>query len=161
VLARAESLPLRGACADIVCSAQAWHWVDVDRAAPEVLRVLRPGGALALWWNDVAADGVPWHEDQQERLEAISPGYARDYREPPQAEEMMPTFSSIEFFRTRWERTLPIDDYIVSLSSRSYVAAIGERLGEFLDAERASLAEAFPDGVVVEPFETRLYVGRS
>ena len=32
------------------------------------------------------------------------------------------------------------------------------RLPAFLAAERASLAAAFPDGTVVEPFETSLFV---
>jgi SAM-dependent methyltransferase len=34
-----------------VLVAQAWHWMDADRAIPEVARVLRPGGRLGLVWN--------------------------------------------------------------------------------------------------------------
>jgi SAM-dependent methyltransferase len=36
---------------DAVLVAQAWHWVDPERAIPEVARVLRPGGRLGLVWN--------------------------------------------------------------------------------------------------------------
>jgi hypothetical protein len=32
------------------------------------VRVLRPGGALALWWNTSALD-LPWAADQARRLE--------------------------------------------------------------------------------------------
>ena len=60
VLGTANALPFADASADLVCAAQAWHWVDVDRAGPEVRRVLRPGGALAVWWNNVTADGQQW-----------------------------------------------------------------------------------------------------
>jgi hypothetical protein len=60
---------------------------------------------------------------------------------------------------------LPIDEYIVWMHSKSYVAAIAEHHGDaaledFMAAERASLLVAFPDGRIVEPFVTELYVVR-
>ncbi|MDH5334239.1 MAG: class I SAM-dependent methyltransferase, partial [Thermoleophilia bacterium] len=47
----AEAIPLPDASADVVVSAQAFHWFDHDAALPESVRVLRPGGWLALVWN--------------------------------------------------------------------------------------------------------------
>jgi SAM-dependent methyltransferase len=160
VLATAEALPFADDTADLVCAAQAWHWVDADRAGPEARRVLRPGGALAVWWNNVTADGTPWFEEQQARIEEMNPAYSRDYRERPYAESLASYFSSVETFTTAWSRTLPIEDYLVWLRSKSYVAAIGERLPQFLADEEASLLTAFPDGQVIEPFAVRLLVAR-
>jgi SAM-dependent methyltransferase len=47
----AEALPAPDGSVDAVLAASAWHWVDEERAVPEVSRVLRPGGRLALVWS--------------------------------------------------------------------------------------------------------------
>src|SRR5918912_1591173 len=46
-----EDIPLGDTSVDAVLVAQAWHWVDPERACPEVARVLVPGGRLGLVWN--------------------------------------------------------------------------------------------------------------
>jgi SAM-dependent methyltransferase len=51
LLGTAEEIPLEDNSVDAVLVAQAWHWVDPERAIPEVARVLRPGGRLGLVWN--------------------------------------------------------------------------------------------------------------
>jgi len=48
---RAEQIPLEDASVDAVFAAQAFHWFDHARAIPEIARVLRPGGVLAIVWN--------------------------------------------------------------------------------------------------------------
>ncbi|MBX6390147.1 MAG: methyltransferase domain-containing protein [Frankia sp.] len=161
-LADGEALPLRAGVADLVCYAQSWHWVQVPVAAAEAARVLRPGGSLAVWWNDVDAADTRWWQRQQERLERMSPGYRREYRTRPFADELRWTglFSEVVTLSGRWRRELDIDAYMTWLLSKTYVVAIGPRLDEFLDAERRSLLRAFPDGVIEEPFRTVLVVAR-
>ncbi len=51
VSGNAESMPLEDASADVVTCAQAFHWFDHAVALPEIARILRPGGRLALVWN--------------------------------------------------------------------------------------------------------------
>jgi SAM-dependent methyltransferase len=48
----AEDMPLPDATVEVVASGQAFHWFDTGRALDEIARVLRPGGWLALLWNE-------------------------------------------------------------------------------------------------------------
>ncbi len=48
----AEQIPLPDASVDGVFAGQAFHWFANDQAIAEIARVLRPGGALALIWNE-------------------------------------------------------------------------------------------------------------
>lgn len=58
-LAAAESIPLASRSVDVVIAGQAFHWFDTDRSIPEIARVLRPGGTLALVWNE-RDERIPW-----------------------------------------------------------------------------------------------------
>ncbi|HEX4657984.1 MAG TPA: class I SAM-dependent methyltransferase [Streptosporangiaceae bacterium] len=48
---RAEAIPLPDASFEAVLAGQAMHWFDMSLAAPELARVLVPGGVLAGLWN--------------------------------------------------------------------------------------------------------------
>ena len=55
----AEETGLPNDVYDIVVFAQSWHWMDSDRAGLEAARILAPGGALAIVWNQMAVS-IPW-----------------------------------------------------------------------------------------------------
>ncbi len=55
----AEEIPGPDNAYDVVVGAQCFHWFDVDRAIPEIARVLKPGGSLALTWN-TRDERIPW-----------------------------------------------------------------------------------------------------
>ncbi|MBA2410224.1 MAG: class I SAM-dependent methyltransferase [Gammaproteobacteria bacterium] len=48
-VAPAETSGLESASVDLITVAQALHWLDLPRFYAEVLRVLRPGGVIAVW----------------------------------------------------------------------------------------------------------------
>ncbi len=56
---RGEDIPLPDASVDAVVISAAWHWLDPERAVPEITRVLRVDGKLGVIW--VSRDErVPW-----------------------------------------------------------------------------------------------------
>jgi ubiquinone/menaquinone biosynthesis C-methylase UbiE len=58
----AEQIPLPDGVVEAVTAASCWHWMDPERAIPEISRVLRPGGVLALMWTR-RNRSVPWAEE--------------------------------------------------------------------------------------------------
>jgi SAM-dependent methyltransferase len=47
----AEAIPLDAASVDAVFVGEAFHWFDAAEAIPEIVRVLRPRGGLAIFWT--------------------------------------------------------------------------------------------------------------
>ena len=163
VQGRGETLPLRDATADLVCAAQAWHWVDPVRGAQSAARVLRSGGVFAAWWNNDRLPENPWCEAQDARLDLHNSTW-REGRRPdgPSWLEALRTYGFAVDDQPQvfsWKRSIEIDRYVRWLASKSYVAQARDRDG-FLSAEREHLLGYFPDGVVVEHFVTGLWVAR-
>lgn len=153
----ATAIPLRDHCADLVTSAQAWHWMDPAFAVPEFRRVLRPGGVFAAWWNYTQRDSA-WEAEQEERINAaaepgwrqVSAPFAQDGKELGADFDLPVTAHAFS-----WERTVSLDTHLDNLVSKSYVAALSNR-DEFLATERAILSEQFPDGYLTERFGTHM-----
>jgi SAM-dependent methyltransferase len=155
VLGSGSALPVRGGAADLVTCAQAWHWMDPARAVPQIRRVLRPGGVFAAWWNFTTRERA-WELLQEERISAVSP----HWREAPNGRaketlDTLPGLTDLREHRFSWWRAIPMDRYLMSLASKSYIAALDDTDG-FLAREREILAKVFPGGTVREDFVTKL-----
>lgn len=68
VQASAEQTGLEPQTADLVTAAQAFHWFDMDRALPEMARILKPGGGVALFWNVRDVERSPFLADYEALL---------------------------------------------------------------------------------------------
>jgi SAM-dependent methyltransferase len=58
-VARAEDIPLPPAAVDVVVVGPRFASLDTSRTLPEIARVLRPGGSLALVWSS-GDTKIPW-----------------------------------------------------------------------------------------------------
>lgn len=71
----AEDTGLPDASVDLVACAQAFHWFDADAARAEFRRILKPGGQVALLWNQRLLDASPFLTG----YEALLKQHATDY----------------------------------------------------------------------------------
>jgi SAM-dependent methyltransferase len=67
----AEAIPLGDGEAHAIVVGNAFHHLDADRAFEEIRRVLRPGGAIALFWAWPAEDGMARYPRLREVDEVI------------------------------------------------------------------------------------------
>lgn len=161
-----NALPLADASLDLLTYAQSWHWTDTGRSVPEALRVLRPGGALAMWWNTASCD-EPWARDQEERIVRAC-GAARPKLEATGgtgpdgiAAGRLAGLDGLALARRHlaWSRTVPLETHLANVTSHSaFLVLDAARTRQFVAEERAVLAGLFPDGTVEERYVVDLLV---
>jgi SAM-dependent methyltransferase len=144
VAGSAEAMPVPDASADVVTSAQAFHWFDHDNALPEIARVLRPGGRIALVWNS-RDDGDPW----MARLSAIIGNESIQESDVVPVLDASGLFGPVSTAMFAFEQTLDRDGLLDLVLSRSYLAKLSPAEREpVLDAVGALYDEtATGDGV--------------
>jgi SAM-dependent methyltransferase len=118
-LGSAEVIPLPDVYADVVTCAQSFHWFDHAVALPEIARVLRPGGRLALVWNS-RDDRDPWMTRLSEVIGNETVGHD-DVARPIDESGLFGTVETAEFtFEQRLDRATLLDLVL----SRSYCAKL-------------------------------------
>lgn len=153
VVAAAEHIPLPSRTADVVVCAQAFHWFDHAAALPEIARVLRPGGTLALVWN-TRDERTPWVR----RLNAILGG-SDDHPGLVAPAEESEQFGWVERQEFRFWQSLRRDELFDLVRSRSYVALLDDEERADLLARVGALYDDYgrgPDGMQL-PYVTRCY----
>jgi len=156
VVADAARLPVRDRCADLVCFAQSWHWLDHDVAGVESARVLRDGGRWAAWWSHARADGEAWFEAYWDVLEARTAA-RRVHRDTDWGTTLDPmAFASAARSTHPWERVVSIEGWLTDQRSHSYIGLDGRH--DVLGALESILRDAFGTGPVRCRYETWLWV---
>ncbi len=143
VQGQAEEIPAADSTYDVVIAQSAWHWVDEARAVPEVARVLRPGGRLALawtgtdrsvdWMRSLWAGGIELSSDQSTEVDSRR---RRRHRHMVNLEASGPSpFGEPETRLFRWNRLMTKHDLVALAATYSAVITMeDEARREHLDA---------------------------
>lgn len=149
VLATAEDTGLADASFDAILVAQAWHWMDPDAASAEAARILRPGGTLAMVWNQrVPTPG--W----QESFDAVQDALRGVDLIDAEASAARPPFAERGELQFTWSREVPAEDFIQNYTTHSpFLLASPEEQARRLERWR-TLVEANSGELVTEVFRT-------
>jgi SAM-dependent methyltransferase len=129
----AEEIPLQDNSVDAVLVAQAWHWVDAERAIPEVARVLRPGGRLGLVWN-TRDERLGWVRELGRIIGSDSDSGRTQLTLPA-------PFTDVQRHQVEWTNYLTPQALIDLVASRSYcITSPTEVRSRTLDQVRELLA---------------------
>jgi SAM-dependent methyltransferase len=159
---RAEATTLPGESIDFVTAGQAFHWFDAVSARAEFRRILKPGGWVALLWNErlVAPGFLSEYEDLLQRL---STDYGRvDHRRIDRAQ--IAGFFEHEQWRTAVfpnRQDFDWDGVRGRLLSSSYAPLPGSPdYAPMMNQLETMYAKHQQDGRIQFLYETKLYVGR-
>jgi SAM-dependent methyltransferase len=145
----AEAIPLPDGSVDAVFVSSAWHWMDPQRALPQIARVLRPGGRLGVIWTG-RDSSVEWVGRLGRVLSAAppSPGRVRHRLELPAGSG----FAEPEHEVFRGSVEMPVEAVVEQLSTYSgLITAAATDRAAALERARALLTELFPAGLAVLP----------
>jgi SAM-dependent methyltransferase len=163
VVCTGNALPFRSGVADVVCFAQAWHWLDPELASAEVARVLRPGGTWAAWWSHPRADGERWFDTYLALVEQAIDGFDWSWRDHPWGDTLAARHRFDEPVRRviPWMRTMTADEWLTETRSHSMVAAMPYADREALIGAMGEMLRAtFGDEPFPVPHDTRVWTAR-
>lgn len=162
----AEATTLADHSIDLITAGQAFHWFDQVAAKTEFARILRPGGHVALFWNEHADHTSPFVDDYN----AVMKRFDVEQGATPRAKELLKVDEDIaEFFAPRGydlhKLPNPVfydrDGLLGRALSSSYAPLPGhEYHEEMITAMHGVYDRHQIDGRVRMDYVTRVYVGK-
>lgn len=163
VAGTAEATTLPGHSVDLVVAAQAFHWFEPTAFRRECARILRPGGHLALVWNERETDTTPFLRAYEAALRTHAADYARVRDRHPDQAQLAAFFAPapMEVVETPSEQSFDLAGFIGRALSSSYAP---NETHPAHTAFRSELERIFGEhaaaGRVRFRYRTRLHLGR-
>jgi ubiquinone/menaquinone biosynthesis C-methylase UbiE len=163
VAGTAEQTTLQDRCVDFVTAGQALHWFDAIQARQEFNRILRPGGWVALVWNDKKLDASPFLRDYEQIMQTYANDDTSVKHRSRRIEQLQAFFTPSQFEQITFsnEQILELEELHGRALSSSYAPNIGESGCEDMLQSLARLFDRYQtQGAVHFPYETTLYYGQ-
>ncbi|MBV8246225.1 MAG: methyltransferase domain-containing protein [Candidatus Eremiobacteraeota bacterium] len=155
-----EKLPLRPATVDLVVCGQAFHYFDRTKAMNEVLRVLKPGGHVAIWWKALANDD-PIRLKKQALLQEFGAAEPTSGLTSGFREFFAAPFADHKVRVLRWQLLMPLDRYLAfERTNWEQAGAFGPNVDEFFSRlSRALRVEVGKQSTIPLNYIQMLYLG--
>ncbi|WCT11392.1 class I SAM-dependent methyltransferase [Mucilaginibacter jinjuensis] len=163
VAGTAEHTNLLANSIDLITSATAFHWFDVEKSRVEFKRVLKPNGAVVLLWNVRKADTDAFAIAYDKLLLKYSGDYKEVKDKTLNGERLAGFFDQGKFETISYpnEQVFDEEGLIGRSLSSSYVPLPETAEGKvFLNDLKAIFAEHQIDGKVRFLYDTVMYIGR-
>jgi SAM-dependent methyltransferase len=163
IAATAEATTLPDRSVDLITAGQAFHWFDPELTRREWIRILRPGGWVALIWNDRRAIGTPFLEAYEQLLQTHGTDYANVNHRRISEDNLQAFFGAEPLQRATfpYRQTLDLPGLQARLVSSSYTPAPGHPdHAEMLTGLAAIFAAHQTGGLVHLDYDTTVFYGR-
>ena len=155
----AEAIPLPDASVDAVFVAEAFHWFDLDRAPAEIARVLRPGGHLAVLFNQLDTE-EPWFADllkvvMAHRLPGPQMPHTVPWREAIEAQ-----FGALSDEEGPHEHVVSRDEQVAQIASFSSIGGLPQAQREAALAECLAVLERYGVDRVVQAYRAQITIAQ-
>jgi len=162
VAGTAEATTLAGHSIDMVTAAQAAHWFKLDVARREFVRILKPGGWVALLWNQRRVASTPFLRDYEQLLYTYGTDY-QDVRHERTTDVIDSFFAPMPFQSRQFEIVQEVDCAALEgrLLSSSYVPPPGHANYDPMLRELRRIFAVHASGRRVSlEYDTLIYWGR-
>ena len=155
VSATAENTGFDSATFSLLTYAQCWHWLDAEKAAQEAARILTPGGAVAIVYNQFDVS-IPWVL-QLSRI--MRSGDVHRFDKPP---KLGKDFSPPQLERSYWIDTLRVPElFALGTTRSSWIKSSAENRQKMRENLRWYICEElgidFAAGIIRLPYHTLLW----
>ncbi len=163
VAARAKGTTLPDGAVDFVVAGQAFHWFDPGPTRGEFVRILKPGGSVALIWNTRRKEGEPFLVGYKQLLRSHGTDYREVYHGRRGSRENIRDFfhpDSVEEATFENRQAFDLEGLKGRLLSSSYVPDVG-RPGHagIMEAAERLFEEHQTAGRVVLKYDTQVFFG--
>lgn len=158
----AEQTTLSDQSVDLLTSFQSFHWFDQEHVGAEFRRVAKPGGCIAIVWNERKRSGSPFLNGYDELLLKYGTDYRRVVHRSTTVERLGSLFLC-PFIRVNFanEQTFEHSGLVGRLRSSSYTPTPDmDSYAPMMAALRELFDRSQVNGVVRLEYETEVFLGR-
>lgn len=158
----AEASGLATASVDLIFCGQAYHWFQPQKAREEFTRILRPGGAIILAWNERSTTD-PLQQEYEQLLRTKVPEYSRVTQRNINTEQIRSFLLPfpMEVMALENSQVFDLEGLKGRMQSSSYSPKPGEaNYPEVMEGLEQLFEKYQQNGQLTFKYDTLLYIGK-